>query len=229
MSKADILRVARERRFLVREYLQYLEEYGEPIPYDLEADPGGLYRWDEAAFAYVQDHPLRLAARNAAEFSRVVASIVQHFKHYVEEEQGYRLLWNDDGRPKGERAAQLLFYGVVKHYCRANNIDVSREVETGRGPVDFKFSQGYEDRALIEVKLARNSKFWHGLTIQTPTYLRAAEVRQGTYLVVVQTDNDLARVADIQRVVRDVARRRRVRLSTVVVDARLTVPSATRA
>jgi len=229
VSKADILRVARERRFLVRDYLRHLEQYGEPVPYDLDADRDGVYQWDDVAFAYVQDHPLRLAARNAGEFSRVVASIVQQFKHYVEQEQGYRLLWNDNGTAKGEKAAQLLFYGVVKHYCRANNIDVSREVETGRGPVDFKFSQGYEDRALIEVKLARNSKFWHGLTAQTPTYLRAAEVREGTFLIIVQTDKDLEHVTGIQRIVRDVARRRQVRLTTVVVDARAAVPSASRA
>lgn len=101
--------------------------------------------------------------------------------------------------------------------------------QTDGGPVDFKFSQGYEDRALIEVKLARNSKFWHGLTIQTPTYLKAAEVREGTFLVVVQTDKDLQRVADIQRIVHDVAERRQIRLTTVVVDARVGVLPASQA
>lgn len=33
--------------------------------------------------------------------------------------------------------------GRVKRYCQANHIDISREADTGRGPVDFEVSRGY--------------------------------------------------------------------------------------
>jgi DNA-binding sugar fermentation-stimulating protein len=62
------------------------------------------------------------------------------------------LLWNENETPKSEEAAQLLFHGIVKHYCTANNVEVSPEVNIGRGPVDFKISSGHKFRTLVEVK-----------------------------------------------------------------------------
>jgi len=31
-------------------------------------------------------------------------------------------------------------------YCQANNLDLSPESDAGRGPVDFKISQGFNDK-----------------------------------------------------------------------------------
>jgi hypothetical protein len=202
VRKHDIIRIARENRFLVQQYLEELEERGGKC-YDLGSDPQGLYQWDRAAFLYVRSHPQRLPTpRSRNQFLSILRTIVEQFKHFVEEEGGWRLLWNDTGTPKPEGAAQLLFQGIVKHYCRANDVDVSREVETGRGPVDFKFSAGYRSRALLEVKLASNSRFWNGLTKQVPTYLDAAEVRDGFVLVVVHTEDQYKRLGNIQEAIR---------------------------
>jgi hypothetical protein len=41
--------------------------------------------------------------------------------------------------------------------------DVNREVNNGRGPVDFKVSFGADDKSLIEVKLASNSSLKRNL------------------------------------------------------------------
>jgi hypothetical protein len=75
--------------------------------------------------------------------------MLDEFRNYIENNRGWSLLWNDNGIAKSEEAAQLLFLGIVKHYCRANNIDISPEVNIGRGPADFKISQGYEFRSLL--------------------------------------------------------------------------------
>jgi len=153
---------------------------------------------------------------------------VQQFRHFVEQQRGWQLLWNDDGTPKPEKAAQLLFLGIVKHYCRANNIGFSREVETGRGPVDFEFATGYRDRVLLEVKLASNGRFWQGLRQQLPTYLRAAQIRDGYYLVIVFREDELRRLSDLQQIVRDTAKSSNTNLRFLVVDATPGKASASR-
>jgi len=79
--------------------------------------------------------------------------VIEQFKRSVEEQGGWRLLWNDGNvNEKPEEAAQLLFKGIAQSYCHANDIVIDREPNLGRGPVDFKFSNGYQRRALLEVK-----------------------------------------------------------------------------
>ncbi|MFC2022161.1 hypothetical protein ACFLTR_02985 [Chloroflexota bacterium] len=54
--------------------------------------------------------------------------------------------------------------GIIKHYCKANDIDISREANIGRGPVDFKVSQCYQLCVLIELKLHQElmNLLWEG-------------------------------------------------------------------
>jgi hypothetical protein len=59
---------------------------------------------------------------------------------------------------------------------------VDREVELGRGPVDFKFSNGYSKRALLEIKKLHNGKFWNGLEAQLPSYLHSDECKDGWFI-----------------------------------------------
>jgi hypothetical protein len=74
-----------------------------------------------------------------------------HFRFFVEQKGGWRLLWNDnDGSEKGEEAAQLVFRGVAEADCRANCIVIDREVDLGRGPIDFKFSNPDHSRVVVD-------------------------------------------------------------------------------
>jgi hypothetical protein len=84
----------------------------------------------------------------------VIQRLIDQFKLFIEEQSGWKLLWNDDGTDKPEEAAQLLFRGIVQYYCIANNIVIDREVEIGRGPVDIKFSNGYSVAASSNVPTA---------------------------------------------------------------------------
>ena len=95
---------------------------------------------------------------------------------------------NPQPTPRKEKAVQLLFWCIVKHYCEANNIDPSPEVETGRGPVDFKFSSGYRNRVLIELKLASSSKLKQGFQKQLSTYLNAHKEFHGYYVIIFYND-----------------------------------------
>ena len=130
-----------------------------------------------------------------------IDEFVNYFKDFIEIRSGYKLLWNDTKTsPRSEEDVQLLFKGILDEHCRANNIDLTREVNQGVGPVDFRFSCGYSNRLLLEAKLAKNTKFWNGLKVQLPTYLKTETCKNGVFLVIVYTDKDIKRIKDIYSV-----------------------------
>jgi hypothetical protein len=69
-------------------------------------------------------------------------------------------------------------------YCDANNLDISPEADTGRGPVDFKMSQGASSRVLVEMKLSTNQKVTNGFEKQLALY-NSAEKPVASYYVVI--------------------------------------------
>lgn len=183
VDKATIVRTAREHPDAVRRWVISQEQ--EPArPYDLQRDSAGQYQWHFAAQEFVADNPLRIApAATPEQFSGVIELVVARFRLFVEQQGGWRLLW-DLRHEKPEDAAQLLFYGIARNYCDANNIVIDREVDFGRGPVDFKFSNGLTFRAHLEVKKLHNTRFWDGLDAQLPSYLQSDDVRDAWFVAV---------------------------------------------
>ena len=226
VDKRTIVAFARRHQRIRAAYIRAVEQ-SRPRPYDFERDPQGVYRWYEATLAYCQGHPQALFADADPDFEATIRRLCEEYRQFIENNQGWQLLWNDNGEPRTERAAQTLFLGIVKHYCRANNIEVSREPNIGRGPVDFKFSRGYEKRALLEVKKADNTRFWNGLLRQLPTYMEAEEVNLGFFLIIVYSDADAARLGRIQEEVAEARETSGRRLWPVIVEARQP-PSASR-
>jgi hypothetical protein len=113
-----------------------------------------------------------------------VKKICGHFKELIEDNGLWSLLYSDDKKPKHERAAQLLFFGVADAYCRANNVDLSREINNGRGSVDFKLSSGAKKKVLIEIKLSSNGNLLHGFQTQVPIYMKQERTQMCFYLVI---------------------------------------------
>ncbi len=130
-------------------------------------------------------------------------------------------MW-DGAKDKEELAPQLILYGIARNYCEANNIVVDREVEVGRGPVDFKFSNGYTSRAHLEVKKLHNGKFWNGLDQQLPSYLVSDEVQKGWFVAVRYRSGKKwdDRASELSVRVRKAAQLHKRDLKTVLVDAR---------
>ncbi len=60
----------------------------------------------------------------------------------------------------------------------------SRTASRARGPADFKFSAGYSQRALLEVKKLHNGKFWNGLEKQLISYMKSDKCSVGRFLAV---------------------------------------------
>jgi hypothetical protein len=191
--------------------------------YDFANDPQGVHKWDETTRMFADTYPITLPpASDSQTFFAVIDNVIAQFKLFVEDQGGWSLLWARSQKDKPEQAAQLLFRGIAQSYCRANNISLDAEVNLGRGPVDFKFSNGYVKRAHLEVKKLHNGRFWNGLEEQLPSYMKSDEVRDGWFLAVRYKDGDAAdkRVREIAPRIEAVAKQRDVNLRYAVVDAR---------
>lgn len=164
----------------------------EKAAYDLAGDPKGFLRWLSAAREFAERNPLvlaRPAALTINEVEKLVDSIVDQFQLLVEEKGLAKELWFK-GKLRGEKAVQRLFFAVADTYCKANNLDVTPEADSGAGPVDFKFASTYDCRVLVELKLSSNSKLVHGFTTQLEAYKDAEETTRAIYLVVDVGDLD---------------------------------------
>jgi hypothetical protein len=163
----------------------------EPRPYNFEADPLGEIVWRDIAQDAADEAPFQLKQPTShAEVVAVVKALIAQFKHNVENNGLGECMFNDDRSLRPERFSQLLFYGVSDAYCRANNIDLSREPNAGRGPVDFKMSKGYNSRVLVEIKLSSNSKLAHGFSKQVEAYQKAEQSKEAFVVVVIVGEHE---------------------------------------
>ncbi|GAA1989992.1 hypothetical protein [Microbacterium pumilum] len=186
VSKASIVAFARQRPERVREWARAQTSREDLIGYDFGGDPLEVVQWDREPARFAVEHPL--PARPVAttkDLAELVGEVVERFSHFVEEQRGWSLLWNDDRSEKPEEAIQLLFLGLAQPYLRQFDVELDREVELGRGPVDFKASSGTSARLLIEVKKLHNGKFWNGLRHQLPSYMNSDGASEG-WLIAVQ-------------------------------------------
>lgn len=229
VDSQEIARIAIEHYGLVKEYVNQVEQR-QPRPYDVITDFQLVHKWYQLSKEICRLYPLSLLqADNAIELEKQVGEIVNYFVDYVNLKAGYKLLWDDSFvRPRNEKAVQLLFNGIVESHCRANNIDFSPEVNQGRGPVDFKFSSGYHQKVLLEIKLANNTQFWNGLRKQLPFYMKSETARDGYFLVVAYREDDLRRIRGIQDEVSKVNKELGNNIRVVVVDALPNKPSASK-
>ncbi len=115
-------------------------------------------------------------------------------KKYIEDNDGYKLFYHNGQRIKGEKDLQLLF-GLVCH--ESSIFDINREVNNGRGPVDFKVSKGSADKTLVEFKLASNKKLQQNLQNQVEIYQKANNTALSFKVIIYFTKEEHKRAIDI--------------------------------
>jgi hypothetical protein len=108
---------------------------------------------------------------------------VNSFKRYVEHQDGYKLI-NRNGRGFSQESEVQLFFGLIWH---GTAFDVNREVNNGRGPVDYKVSYGSTDKTLIEFKLASNSHLKRNLENQVEIYEEANDTPNSIKVIISYT------------------------------------------
>lgn len=222
MRKEDIVALARRHAHKVREWTDARAD-DPPKPYDVKRDPEGLHNWQRLGRQVPEALPLEFGVVRDENLDDFVRRVNDNFKHFIEEGGGWRLLYNDDtGLPKRETSIQLLYKGVVEAYCEANDVALDREVELGRGPVDFIFTRTARDRVLLEVKKMQNGDYWNGLELQLVSYLSSAKCSRGWFLAVRFTDSRLQvqRTLDLQRRTRAASAATGFHLRSEWIDAR---------
>ncbi len=105
---------------------------------------------------------------------------INDLKGYIENNDGYRLFYNNGERTHGEKELQLLF-GLICHNSTLS--DVNREPNNGRGPVDATLSRGK--------KLEQN------LQKQVEIYQKANGTQLSFKVIVYFSEDELLKVSAI--------------------------------
>lgn len=118
---------------------------------------------------------------------------VLFLKHVIENNDGYRIFYSKGAPIKKEEDLQILY----RLTWFATDSDVNREVNNGRGPVDFKVSKGNKDKTLIEFKLASNSQLKKNLQNQVPIYEAANETKKSIKVILYFSEQELKKVQKV--------------------------------
>lgn len=222
VPKREIVRAARRHPDRIRTWADELRQAGDVVGYNFVRDPLGIVSWQDAGEEFAASNVLRSPVRNHAELRSFVENLLALFEVFIEQQGGWKLLWNDNGDEKPEEAAQLALLGMARPYCRAHGVEIDREVNLGRGPVDFKISSGVALRLLIEVKKLHNGDFWNGLDAQLPSYLTSDQTSDGWLLAIRYRTGGISdkRVTELPRRVRAVNQRAGMTIGYTTIDAR---------
>ncbi len=121
---------------------------------------------------------------------------VKYLKDNIEHKGGHRVFYINGEPVRREEDVQRLFR-LVWFGTRS---DVSREVNDGRGPVDFKISRGADDKTVVEFKLASNSQLKRNLERQVEIYQKASDARRALKVIVYFSAEEFR---NVQRVLKD--------------------------
>lgn len=142
---------------------------------------------------------INLLAENSDfyEFSGVTESEtvqrIEFFKDVIENKGGHKIFYVG-GEPMSKEEDLHIMFRLTWF---APISDISREVNDGRGPVDFKISKGALDKTLVEFKLGSNTKLKKNLLNQVDIYKKASDAKVGYKVIVYFTEKELDRVLRI--------------------------------
>lgn len=129
------------------------------------------------------------------------------------ENKGCHKIFYVNGQPIERELDLQILYRLTWY---GTSYDVSREVNDGRGPADYKISKGARDKSLVEMKLASNSSLERNLKNQTIVYQKASDATKSVTIIICWSANDQR---NVQRILKTL--RREGDASIVVIDARL--------
>ena len=118
---------------------------------------------------------------------------VEYLKHVIEDQDGYKLFYYN-GKPLKREADLQIIYRLVWF---GSPMDVNREVNNGRGPADYKISFGANNAALVEFKLASNSKLKNNLAKQVEVYESASNTKDSIKVILFFTEEEEQKVITV--------------------------------
>lgn len=195
-QKEAVKRAVTQSSEIFNEFLNVVKSSA--TSYDENTDVMGYYNFRNILANYpLQKSEKQYDVRKGPEeIYRVIVDALSVFKHHVENGNLWEALWAGS-QPKRERASQLIFFGIADAYCRAHNIDISGEPNMGGGPVDFKFSDGYHSKVVVELKKS-TGQVVHGYRGQLERYKKASETDFALF-VVIDYGQNAHKIRSIQR------------------------------
>lgn len=178
--------LALRRPGMAFEYVDEVADQTDARPYDVTADPDLFARWYEAGRAAGQREAERsdlVGQPSEADFHARLGALVDRFARAVEHSDLWRVYWNDElTRARKEKIVQAVAGQMWVLLCERSDVDISREANVGRGPVDFKFSAGWRRRALIELKLMSSRNLRQGAEAPLPQYMISERISSAYYV-----------------------------------------------
>jgi hypothetical protein len=118
---------------------------------------------------------------------------VEFLKDVIENKGGHKIFYVKGKPVEREEDVQILY----RMAWFATPSDVSREVNDGRGPADFKISRGSRDKSLVEFKLAKNTRLRDNLQKQTKVYEKASDAKRSIKVILFFSLQERQRVEKI--------------------------------
>ena len=118
---------------------------------------------------------------------------IEFFKDVIEHKGGHHIFYINGEPIRKETDVDILFRLV----WFGTPSDVSREVDDGRGPADFKISRGSADKTIVEFKLATNPQLKRNLQNQVQIYKKASDAKTGFKVIFFFSESEEIKVIGI--------------------------------
>ncbi len=190
-------RIISEYPEFVDYYIKYKEERGEQAKeksFEKVKESARLYVENFKSMITLLEKETRFYQTKDDTFEESLKR-VKYMKNVIEYNDGYRIFYSKGQPIKREDDLQILF----RLTWFASKSDVNREVNNGRGPVDYKVSRGTGDKTLIEFKLANNSKLKRNLQNQVEVYEKANDTKKSIKVILYFSEQELNKVNKILR------------------------------
>jgi hypothetical protein len=188
-------RTLKEYPEIIDYYIRYKEDHGD--------DAENISSWKVAESKRLYHDQFKLLSETLAKLTSFYSLVgdtyeeaferVSFLKDVIENNDGYRLFYLKGKPIEREEDIQILY----RLTWRATPSDVNREVNNGRGSVDFKISRGGKDKSLVEFKLAKNSQLKRNLEKQVAIYEQANNTKKSLKVILFFSPDELDRVKRI--------------------------------
>jgi len=118
---------------------------------------------------------------------------LEYLRDVIENKGGHKIFYIK-GKPLERETDLHVMYHLVWFGTPS---DVSREVNDGRGPADFKISRGAKDKTIVEFKLAKNTGLEKNLLKQVEIYKKASDAEHSLKAILYFTEEEFNRAVRI--------------------------------
>lgn len=182
---------------LIDAFIRYKEENGEnavSISDAKVAESRQLYNVQFGEFVNRLESESDFFRLSSKTYSSAMRRIL--FMKDLIENKGCHKYFYVKGKPlRRESDLQILY----RFTWRDTDLSVAREVNDGRGPVDYLVSDGATDKTAVEFKLASNSQLKRNLSKQTEVYQKASDAKHAIKAILYFSSGERESVEKILR------------------------------